>query len=422
MISTISVTDKNAAATGSTYRLSSTAAGYHPILPRFTHVVKPNDQGEGSNSGPGHRGCTLNEGTHPLFQALRAWLGRRKALRELRSVENHGSHDFQKFFREQIDQARQAFRQGNREEAIDIWRKMRVRFPFLSATSTEAIELALDLGCYDEAEALLQEGQRRYPGYEAVLISRGLARVAYLRGDLEEAIRRSKVMIRKFPAAPAGYHLATDILSSLGRHDEADAIMARGASKLPANIGIMVRHANRAMRRQAWPEALRRWELMRGQFENIAVPLGIARCLREMNRLAEAEKVLTEAGAHHKPNDELFGELANLATAKRDFDAAIRCWQEAIKQNPFFAGAYTKGAAAMRKVGREAEADHLLRAAITMCKTDLAVHLEYARNAHRQRDWAAAKERWATVRDRFPECVEAREQEAEAQAALGSSD
>jgi tetratricopeptide (TPR) repeat protein len=353
-----------------------------------------------------------------LFQALKAWLGRRQALRAMRSDEDRDSSGFARFFYDQIKLAQLSFKQGNREQAVEIWRQMRARFPFLSTTSKDGIDLALDLGCYDEAEALLQEGQRRYPRCEPILIASRLARLAFLRGDPDEAIRRCKVLLRKFPAAPEGYHLAASFLSSLGRHDEADAIMARGASKLSANFYIMERYARTAMQRRAWPEALRRWELMQDRFENIAVPLGIARCLREMGRLAEAERLLTEAGAYLKPNDEFFVEMANLATAKRDFDAAIRCWQDAIRWNPFSAGAYTRGAAAMHKVGREAEADELLRAAISMCKADLAVHLEYARNAHRRRDWIAAKERWATVRDRFPECVEAGQQEAEALAAL----
>jgi tetratricopeptide (TPR) repeat protein len=353
-----------------------------------------------------------------VFQALRAWLDRRQALRELRSAEGSGTYDFQKFFKEQVDQARQAFRQGNREQATETWREMRARFPLLCVTSWGWHDLALDLGCYDASEALLQLGSRRYPGYKPVFFAMSLARVAYRRGDPEEAIRRCKALLQKFPAVADGYHLTARFLSSTGRHDEADAILARGASMLPTDFNIAEHYAQNAMQRHVWPEALRRWELMQGRFENIAVPLGMARCLREMNRLAEVQTVLDEARVHYKLSDEFSVELADLATAKGDFDEAIRCWQDAVRLNPFFAGAYSKGAAAMRQVGREADADELLQTAITVCKADLGVHLAYARSAHRRRDWAAAKERWAIVRDRFPDCVEAREQQANALAAL----
>jgi tetratricopeptide (TPR) repeat protein len=137
-----------------------------------------------------------------------------------------------------------------------------------------------------------------------------------------------------------------------------------------------------------------------------------------MKRLADAEKVLTEARARYHGSDELLAESADLATAKGEFDEAIRCWQDAIRWNPFFAAAYIKGAAAMHKVGRAADADELLSAAVAMCKADQAVHLEYARDAHRRRDWVAAKERWALVRTRFPECAEAGQEEARAEALL----
>jgi tetratricopeptide (TPR) repeat protein len=311
--------------------------------------------------------------------------------------------------------AQKALKAGNRDYALDLWRKTRARFPFLSATY--AVDLALDLGCYDEVETLLLDAERRYPDSEPVVFARGLTRVALLRGDTEEALRRAQRLLRKFPSKPQGYHLVTDCLNRLGRHDEAEAVMARGASKLPTDFYIIEHYARLAMHRRAWPEAFRRWDLMR-RTDNIAVPVGKARCLREMNRLAEAEQMLAEASAHHKPTVGLFAELANLATTKGDIDEAIGWWQEAIRYDPLSAEAYTKGAAAMRSIGREMDADDLLRTAVATCKADLTVHLEYARSAHRRRDWTAAKERWAIAHDRFPECAEARQKGNEAIAAL----
>lgn len=354
-----------------------------------------------------------------MFQALRTWLDHRRFLREERSAEYHNNFALGAFFRDQIGLAQRTFKSGNREAALDIWRQMFVRFPYLSAASTDGIDLALNLGLYDEVEALLQDMRRRYPNYEAVVIAAGLARVAYHRGHPEEAVRRAKVLIKKYPTASQGYHLAADYLDGIGRHDEADAIIARAASKLPTNNVIMVRHANRAMRQHAWPEALRRWELIRRQFDDITVPLGIAQCLREMNCLAAAEKVLAEARAHNKLNGAFFVELANLMTAKGDFDASIGCWRDAIKWNPRSGSAYINGAAAMRRIGREADADEFLRTAMNICRANLSVHLEYARNADRRRDGVAAKERWAIVRDRFPHCAEARKQDAETIAVSG---
>ena len=275
-------------------------------------------------------------GTHSLFQALRTWFDRWRAFRALSSAEIRDSVELRATFTTQIDLARRAFKQGDREQAVEIWRQMRARFPGLSAISEAGLSLALDLGYYDEAEAMMRAGHRYHPGRKAFFAT-GLARVAQRRGNPEEAIRRCKTLLRKYPAAADGYHIAATCLSELGRQDEADAILARGALNLPTDFNINARHARQAMRRRAWPEALRRWELMRDHFENIAVPLGIAECLREMDRLAEAEKVLTEAGARYGVNDRLLAELANLATAKGDFDEAVQCWKNIVRRFPSFA-------------------------------------------------------------------------------------
>jgi tetratricopeptide (TPR) repeat protein len=348
-------------------------------------------------------------GAHSLFQALRTWFDRWRAFRALSSAEIRDSVELRATFTTEIDLASRAFKQGDREQAVKIWRQIRARFPGLSAISEAALRLALDLGYYDEAEAMLRAGHRYHPGRKA-FFAMGLARVAQRRGNPEEAIRRCKTLLRKFPATADGYHLAATCLSELGRQDEADAITARGVLKAPTDFKINVRYAQQAVRRRTWPDALRRWELMQGRFEDIAVPLGIAKCLWEMGRFAEAEVVLTEAGTRYGVSDRLLAELANLATAKGNFDEAVQCWKSVVRQFPSFASAYTKAAEAMRKIGQEAEADELLCVAVTRFPANLAIHLEYARSAHRRHDWAVATERWSLVRGRFPECVVAQQQ------------
>ena len=63
------------------------------------------------------------------------------------------------------------------------------------------------------------------------------------------------------------------------------------------------------------------------------------------------------------------------------------------------------------------DADEVMRVAVTRFPQDIAVHLEYAGNAHQRGEWTTAAERWALMRERFPECIEAREKEMEALAA-----
>jgi tetratricopeptide (TPR) repeat protein len=351
-----------------------------------------------------------------VFRALSTWFDRRRAFRELRSAEYHHGLDFGNIFSNKIDIARQTFNAGDSARALEIWRELNAQFPEMSATSETGLKLALNLGCFDEAEALMQQGRRRHPA-RAQFFLLGLARVAHRRGNAEDAVRQCTVLLRKFPRAADGYHLAANCLIGLGRHDEADAMLGRGVIRLPGDFNMNVHYAQSAMHRRAWPEALRRWELVRNCFENIAVPIGAAQCLMKMDRLKEAEELLSGARSKFGISDQLLAELAELETAKGNFDEAILCWEDVLRRFPHFAIAYTKGAEAMRRANRETEADELLCAAVTRLKSHLGIHLEYARSAHRRKEWAVAAERWALVRERFPDCAEAREQEANAQAA-----
>ena len=60
----------------------------------------------------------------------------------------------------------------------------------------------------------------------------------------------------------------------------------------------------------------------------------------------------------------------------------------------------------MCKVGREADANELLRLLVGRSPEYLPGNLEYAKSAQRRGDWKEAAERWALVRARFPGCAE----------------
>jgi tetratricopeptide (TPR) repeat protein len=345
-------------------------------------------------------------------------LDRWRALGELRSAETQHSRDFPSIFSNELERARNTFDRGERGEAVELWQKLPAVFPDLSMTSCKVLNLALDLGCYDEAEALMQAGSRRYPHHAAYFYS-GLARIAYRRGDLVEAIHRCEILRRKFPRTTEGYSVAATCLSDLGRHEEAEAIIGSGVSKIPKDFDLHERYARHATQRREWTVALQRWETVTNRFEHQFLgPLGTARCLREMGRFLEAEEILAETCVRFDMVAWPFAELASLATAKGDFDEAVKRWELVLRRFPSLNSAYTNGADAMRRIGRDVQADELLRVAVSRFQSDLAANLEYARSAHRRGDWPAAMERWALVLARFPECSEAPEEEADARAAV----
>jgi tetratricopeptide (TPR) repeat protein len=146
--------------------------------------------------------------------------------------------------------------------------------------------------------------------------------------------------------------------------------------------------------------------------------LGAAECLKQLGRMDEAEKISTDASKIFDSNPYTHAALASFATETGDFDEAVRSWMAIIELFPSFDSAYTMGAEASRKIGRESEADELLRQVVARSPLYLAGQLAYARSAHRRADWTQARERWAVVLESFPDCVEAWEKAQEALAAL----
>lgn len=149
----------------------------------------------------------------------------------------------------------------------------------------------LDLGRYDEADAMMQEGRRRYPHHAH--FTRGYAQSARQRRNFQEALRRCEILRKKFPRVADGYTIAAACLTDLGHYDEAEAMIGRGVRKLPNDFDLHMQHARNATQRREWPEALQRWEVVRSRFEGQFLgPLGAAQCLRELGRYPEAEKIL----------------------------------------------------------------------------------------------------------------------------------
>ena len=80
-----------------------------------------------------------------------------------------------------------------------------------------------------------------------------------------------------------------------------------------------------------------------------------------MGRFAEAKKILDDACERSGMNNPWpFAALADLATAKGEFEEAVQCWEVVLGRIPGFAIAYTKGAEAMRKIVKTDQGRYLL--------------------------------------------------------------
>ena len=98
-----------------------------------------------------------------MLQGLKDWFKRRRDLRDF-IAENFDDSASAAVLKDQVAVGREALSNGSSEEALRIWSKLRVQFATGLVTSKDALDFSLDLGRYDETEALIHHARRRVRG------------------------------------------------------------------------------------------------------------------------------------------------------------------------------------------------------------------------------------------------------------------
>lgn len=281
------------------------------------------------------------------------------------------------------------------------------------AEALATILALLDAQRFADAEALLETAQRQFPADARFAIE--AARTAQRRGDRHEALRRWTLVQQRFPNEPEGYSGVAAAHRDAGDFDQADAMLNWGQARFPDVPWLFFEYGWVAHLRRDWPEAVRRWQLVRWRApEELVGYLQGAVALRAQERLDEAQALLQQAAARFPTEPQVTIEQGWLAQAQRDWAAAARHWDAAREMLPQEVAAYTAGARALRELGRTEEAALLLRAAIARFPNRAEPVTEYAWLAQLRQDWPTAIERWAAVRAAFPNHAEGYTQAARA--------
>jgi tetratricopeptide (TPR) repeat protein len=273
------------------------------------------------------------------------------------------------------------------------------------AEALAAILTLLDAQRFPEAEALLETAQRQFPAHARFAIE--AARTARRRGDRDEALRRWTLVQQRFPNEPEGYSGVAAAHRDAGDFDLADAMLNRGLGRFPDVPWLFTDYGWVAHVRRDWPEAVRRWQLVRWRAPD--APVGylqgaVASC--GLERLEDAQALLQQAAARFPTEPQVAVEQGWLAQAQRDWEPAARHWDAVREMLPHEVAGYTAGARALRELGRTEEAALLLRAAIARFPNRSEPITEYAWLAQLRQDWPAAIERRAAVRAAFPNHAE----------------
>jgi tetratricopeptide (TPR) repeat protein len=298
--------------------------------------------------------------------------------------------------------ARAALARGDWEAAIRRWQIAEERFPG-SWQSPQGAALALQgMGRLDDAEAVLQVAIERFPDEPEPLFD--LARLAEVRGDWEEAIRRWRVARARFPErwqCPLGEALG---LRVLGRLDEAEAVLRAATQNFSDQSEPLFDYARVAEARGDWAEAIRRWRVAG---ERPPCLLGEAACLRALGRLDDAEAVLTAAMERFPSEPGPLFDHAKIAEARGDWTEAVRRWRAVGER---FAERWEPPlgeALGLRALGRFDDAEAVLAAAMQRFPNEPEPLFDHARIAGERGAWDEAARRWEDALRRYPQRLSA---------------
>lgn len=309
---------------------------------------------------------------------------------------------------------------GDLEEVATQWDRARVLLPDAVLRLPESLDILLALKRYDEGEALARRRLKLLPGDKHSLM--GLAKIAEARGDLNEGLRRWKVVRRRVQDTVEGYIGVARCLVGLELLDEAEAELNRAVFYDPVSHGALVARGLLSDRRKDWPRSIERWKHIAEYFKDGPAFGLAAKAMVELGQIDEAEAYLDEPSRIYTRSIEIALTRSHVAERRGDITAACARWETVRSIDPFFHPGYYEGARCLSETNRHAEADLVMATAVAKFPDQAWPLRDYALLAHKRKDWKEAAARWSVLRQRFPEEAEGRYLGADALEAAGRSD
>jgi tetratricopeptide (TPR) repeat protein len=291
---------------------------------------------------------------------------------------------------------------GGPGSALTSWAALAARSPTDPAPLMAPIQALLASDYIAEALVLLDAAQFRFPDHAPFAVE--AAQAAQRQGAIQDSLRRWQVVRDRFPAALAGITATAPAPRETGRSWAAAPPPAAAAPRPTNDPAPAIEHALRAQNQGDWPEALRRWAVVRERFpDQTQAYTGAALAHRNAGDFDAADAML-QAAMQRFPNIvSLTFEHGWVAHIRHDWPEAARRWETVRMRAPDVQVGYTAGATALRELGRMDEAVALLDEAARRFPGELKVTIEQAWLAQARRDWPEAARHWDAVRAQLPD-------------------
>jgi tetratricopeptide (TPR) repeat protein len=208
-----------------------------------------------------------------------------------------------------------------------------------------------------------------------------------------------RLLQRVFHTAPAEKDF-WQLSQSTTTLDFDDDLANDPASDAPAAVGPEMEHHQ--------PEAAPAGPSAHHEAAAEAVPSGFEAAMMTAHGLVGqghyeiAEQTLEQTRQRFPDRQEPLIEFARIAETKHDWAAMAARYTVLRIRFPNEVLGYRGGARALRELGRLGEADALLESAMKRLPNEPGVFIDYGRIAELRKDWSSMADRFAAVRERFP--------------------
>jgi tetratricopeptide (TPR) repeat protein len=248
------------------------------------------------------------------------------------------------------------------------------------------------------------------PNPDAIEAHVAAAREAGARRDWPASLSAWRLVLEHAPGHAAALAGAATALREAGRIDEAEALLAGPATRVPPNRIVSTAYAALAHARADWPVAIARWSAVQLAFpEHAFAFLRGAQALRAASRLQEAERLLADAVQRFPDDEPLAMARAWLANARSDWPLALECWTRLRQRSPDNPSVLVGTVRALHGAGRAEEAGPLLGTAEALLPAARARGFDPVAAQRLALDIARLRQDWTQLRARAEELLAAKE-------------
>jgi len=284
------------------------------------------------------------------------------------------------------------------------WSDVLARTPDQPAGLIGRAEALFQLGQAEAAEALLREPAERFPQRQD--LQRAFAAIAARRGDWVTALARYTGLRERFPASGDVWLGCAEAQAALGQPAEAKALLDEAETRFPGHAGIATFQARLAEQRNAWEEALARWQALHERRPGAATALGVARALRMLGRMEAAGAAIDAARRAHPDHAGIAGEYATQAAVSGDWADALLRYRAMLDRFGESADGRAGLVQALLRLNRPGEAEAAARTGLDRFPNNRPLRFAYAASAQQQGHWQVALERWRSAAEVAPREVQ----------------